>query len=447
MMPAEGAGRPPSLARRLIIGLVTFVALVGLLAMLAEPLTADRVSFVEWFAREEVKPLLASSLLRDADGRLVLVPSPGMAEYMARNPAFWFVATDGVTKIEGGAAPTMKIFQRDRINSRGATFAMLTRHGEVGVLFGAHGGAPWNGVRAWLVDRLQGWLVSLLAVTFCTTLITVRLVHFLLRPVQRAAQAAAALAPGDRHPALPQAGVPAEILPLVSAANAAFARLDEEHQRQRRFMANAAHELRTPIAILGVRLDEVPESRVKLALRRDVKRLGMLADQLLDLERLHRGVQEEKALVDIVTLTRAVVAEMAPLAISLGCSLSHDTAVSRLNLIGDENALRGVFLNLVSNALTHGGPSVAIGISIRDNGSVEVADNGIGIGADARGRVFEPFQRSGGGAGAGLGLHIVREVLRAHGASIMLRDGHPGCVFRICFPPGSADTAGAVDGA
>ncbi|WP_207484384.1 sensor histidine kinase [Arenibaculum pallidiluteum] len=420
---------------------MAFPALVGLLVLLAEPLTADGVSFAEWVAREQVKPLLAESLLRDASGRLVLEPSPELAAYMAENPGFWFFAVDGMTKIEGGAARSLDIFDGDRVNSHGATFHLVSRGGHVGVLFGDHRGDLWAGICAWLADRLHRWLVALLVLAACTTLITVRLVRFLLRPVQRAAEAAAALTPGQPVPALPEAGVPAEILPLVTATNAALARLDQEHERQRRFIANAAHELRTPIAILGVRLDELPESSVKLALRHDVKRLVMLTNQLLDVERLHHGRADQRRPVDIVALAREVVAEMGPLAIGLGSTLSFETALPRLDLRGDEQALRGVFLNLVSNALTHGGANITVEVRVRDDGAVEVADDGIGVAADARDRVFEAFQRSGGGGGAGLGLYIVREVLRAHGASIELRDGQPGSVFLIRFPASCREAA------
>ncbi|WP_035693574.1 sensor histidine kinase [Azospirillum halopraeferens] len=427
----------------MIQGLVAFVALVGLLVILTEPLREDRESFAEWFAREEVKPLLAESLVRDATGRLVLAPSPDLAAYMAGNPDFWFFATDGVTTIEGGAARSMNLFDGDQVNAHAPAFHFGIRHSRIALMFGGHRGDIGDGVRAWLADRLQRWLAALIVVTACTTLVIARLVHFLLRPVQRAAQAAAAPAPGQRVPALPEAGVPVEILPLVTATNAAFARLDEEHERQRRFIANAAHELRTPIAILGVRLDELPEGPAKLALRHDVKRLTMLADQLLDVERLQRGGIDGSRRVDVVALAREVVAEMGPLAIGLGSTLSFDTALPRLELRGDEHALRGVFLNLVSNALTHGGANIAIDMRVRADGSVEVADTGVGIVPEARGRVFDAFQRSGGGGGAGLGLYIVREVLRAHGASIDLRDGHPGAVFLIRFPP--SGTLSVVD--
>lgn len=436
------AACPPSLSRRMIAGVVALLGGLGLLAVLAEPLLADRVSLPEWFAREEVRPMLAASIHRDAAGTLFLDPSPELRTYMDDNPGFWFFATDGVWKIEGGAAPSLELWHGAKAEPQGTTFLLRAKAGRVGVLLGGYQGSPWAGVRAWLLDRLQRWLGLLVGLAVCTTLVTVRLVHFLLRPIQHAAQAAAALRPGQKLQALPEAGVPAEILPLVTATNAAFRRLEEEHERQRRFIANAAHELRTPIAILGVRLDELPECPTKLALLRDVKRLTVLADQLLDVQRMQLSEREERRPLDLVSLCREVVAEMGPLAIGLGSTLAFDTALPVLVRSADERALRGVFLNLVNNALTHGGPQVAVEVRVNADGTIDVVDDGGGIAAESRDRVFEAFQRgSGGGGGAGLGLYIVREVLRTHGATIALRDGRHGTAFRVSFPEehGNAD--------
>lgn len=435
-----GAPRPPSIARRIIIGLVSFLAVVGLLRTLADPFE-ERVSFTHFFTAEQVKPLLATSIVRDASGRLAFVPTPALTAYMADNPEFWFFASDGGTKIHGGAGKAAPGGMPDMIKPHrtpGITFHLKTRAGQVGVLMEGQHGDLWEGFRVWLTAELWEWLVIMIGLAIATTLITVHLVRFLLRPVRDAAEAAAALKPGLHGPALPEFGVPVEILPLVTATNAAFARLEREHDRQRRFIANAAHELRTPIAILGLRLDALPESPEKAVLRHDVTRLAMLANQLLDAERLHAEAAE-RAPVDIVALGRDVVAELGPLAIGLGSTLAFDTALPRRIVAGDRQALRGVFLNLVSNALNHGGAGITVELRVNADGSVEVTDNGVGIPEEARDRVFEAFQRAGTGigaatrGGAGLGLYIVREVLRAHGASIELRDHGIGAAFHVLF--------------
>ena len=136
----------------------------------------------------------------------------------------------------------------------------------------------------------------------------------------------------------------------------------------------------------------------------------------------------------MVALAREVVAETGPLAIDSGGTLAFRSALRQLNVMGDEQALRGVLLNLISNALTHGGRGVCVEVGIDVDGSIVVADGGVGVTVEARERIFEAFQRaSEGSAGAGLGLYIVREVLSAHRAQIELRDGRPGAVFRIRF--------------
>ena len=314
-------------------------------------------------------------------------------------------------------------------------FQLETQVGRVNLMLGGEHGELLEGAWVWLGDRLRRWLFTLIVVAVCVAVVTIALVQLLLRPVRAAARAAAALQPGQQVPALPEAGVPVEILPLVSATNAAFDRLEREHSRQRRFIANAAHELRTPIAILGIRLDELPEGQTKQRLRQDVRRLTMLANQLLDLERLHHsgGPQRDRR-VDMVALAREVVAETGPLAVDSGGILAFRSALRQLNVMGDEQALRGVLLNLISNALTHGGRGVCVEVGIDVDGSIVVADGGVGVTVEARERIFEAFQRaSEGSAGAGLGLYIVREVLSAHRAQIELRDGRPGAVFRIRF--------------
>jgi signal transduction histidine kinase len=430
--------RAPSLARRMILGLVAFQAFVGLLEIFAEPIASGRLSLRQWLAAEQAAQLVAVSVDRNAAGELIFKPTPDMLAYIAAAPDFWFYVTDGTELIRGGVQ--QPIFERGPDGVRkdprqGTMFQLETHVGRVNLMLGGEYGELLEGAWVWLGDRLRRWLFTLAIVAVCVTVVTIALVQLLLRPVRAAARAAAALQPGQHVPVLPEAGVPLEILPLVSATNAAFDRLEREHSRQRRFIANAAHELRTPIAILGIRLDELSEGQTKQRLRQDVRRLTMLANQLLDLERLHHsgGPQRDRS-VDMVALAREVVAEVGPLAVDSGGTLAFRSALRQLNVAGDEQALRGVLLNLISNALTHGGRGVSVEVRIDVDGSIVVADGGVGVTVEARERIFEAFQRaSEGSAGAGLGLYIVREVLSAHRAQIELRDGRPGAVFRIRF--------------
>lgn len=438
---------PPSLTRRMTLAIIAFHALGILLLLVAQPLLqASPGSLREWFATEQATKLLRDSLGRDATGELVYHPTAEMAAYIRDTPDFWFVAADGTARLRGGTGgpPISQLPGEDNAPGPrvelpiGVAIDIWTDGRRVGAIIGGQRGGLAAGIWAWITDWLGNWLLAVAAISAGTSLVTWLLVRFLLRPVREAAEAAGRLVPGQHQAGLPVEGVPAEILPLVSATNLAFTRVEKEHERQRRFIANAAHELRTPIAILSLRLDELPDDATRQKLQLDVRRLTLLANQLLDLERMrHATDTAEDRTVEMVGLAREVVAELVPLALTAGSDIALHSAVPRWNVGGDEQALRSVLLNLIGNALAHGGPGVQVELRIDGRGLIEVADSGPGVREDAKEQVFEAFQRAGGsGGGAGLGLYIVREVLRAHGASIELQDGKPGAVFRLRFPQG-----------
>lgn len=466
----DRADQPPSLTRRMTLGLITFHSVGILLLLLAQPLLRagpGSESLREWFATQQATKLLAESLSRDAGGALVFRPTAEMAAYIEATPEFWFVAADGTVRLRadgtlrlrgGRALPPFapwrteeRVLEGRLERPMGVAIDIWTEGRRVGAMIGGQRGSLAAGIWAWIEDWLGNWLLAVAAISVGTSLVTWLLVRFLLRPVRAAAEAAGRLVPGRHEASLPVAGVPGEILPLVTATNAAFDRVEEEHERQRRFIANAAHELRTPIAILSLRLDELPEGATRQRLQRDVRRLAMLANQLLDLERLrHAHALAGAALaqpVEMVGLAREVVAEMVPLTFAAGGDIAFHGEVARWDIRGDEQALRSVLLNLLGNALAHGGPGVQVELRIRADGVLEVADSGPGVPEGAGEQIFDAFQRAGASrAGAGLGLYIVREVLRAHGASIELRDGKPGAVFRLRFPGGEGPAAAPREG-
>lgn len=440
------ADQPPSLTRRMTIGIITFHSVGLLLLLLAQPFhDAGPSSLREWFAAQQATKLLAESLSRDARGDLVFTPTSEMAAYIEATPEFWFVASDGTARLRGGwvSLPGESgglVTWADL--PLGVAIDISTGGRRVGALIGGHRGNLAAGIWAWVTDWLGNWLLVVAAISVGTSLVSWLLVRILLRPVRAAAEAAKRLAPGQHHVGLPVRGVPAEILPLVTATNAAFDRVEKEHERQRRFIANAAHELRTPITILSLRLDELPEGATKQRLQLDVRRLTMLANQLLDLERMRHAALNDIAageLVEMVGLARDVVAEIVPMALATGGDVAFRSAVPRWEIQGDELALRSVLLNLLGNALAHGGPGVQVELRIDAHGMLEVADSGPGVPEATQDQVFEAFRRGGStSTGAGLGLYIVREVLRAHGASIELQDGGPGAIFRLRFPSADA---------
>jgi len=220
----------------------------------------------------------------------------------------------------------------------------------------------------------------------------------------------------------------------ASAVNAALERLDEGYERRQRFLADAAHELRTPIAILTTRLEALPDGSQRTRLLADAARLANLAEQLLDLQRIDRTARDA-APVDLVRLARQVAADLAPLAIAGGFDLSVEAEVDRVEVLGDAPSLERALTNLVQNAIEHAGDG-SIAIRVERDGAVEVVDEGEGVPPAHRRRIFEPFQRlNPRERGAGLGLHLVSEIVRLHRGSIAVLDGpNGGARFRMLLP-------------
>lgn len=246
------------------------------------------------------------------------------------------------------------------------------------------------------------------------------------------ARHAAALEP------LPEQGLPEEIVPLVSSLNNLLARLSEAFAAQRRFAADAAHELRTPLTALALQIQLVGRSRsdeeraAALArLSERVKRATRVVEQLLVLARLEPdAAQTPPRPIALDGLARAVLADAAPIAAQkpVELKLARDEP---LTVNGSEDSLRILCANLVDNAIRYtpaGGHIELRAYRAADRAVVEVADDGPGIPAAERERVFDRFYRGSDvdAAGSGLGLAIARQVAELHGGRIELGPGIGG---------------------
>jgi signal transduction histidine kinase len=259
-----------------------------------------------------------------------------------------------------------------------------------------------------------------------------------LAGVEHAAQQADAIDIEKRGARL-DADVPQEVLPLVRAMNGALDRLDQGYERQERFLADAAHELRTPLAILSARLGSLPPSPLKSKLSGDSARMGVIIEQMLDLQRLRSG-DERFVLIDLERLAHQVILDIGPLAFAAGYRLDFAGAGDRANVQGDRRAIERALTNLVQNAIDHGGGRGTIAIRVGIDW-IEVADEGPGIPKELCARIFEAFYKGRKeGRGAGLGLSLVDEVMRLHGGSVSIEDSACGACFRLSFPalPNSA---------
>ncbi len=249
-----------------------------------------------------------------------------------------------------------------------------------------------------------------------------------LRPL-RVLRRQLAQRPAHALQALQLDGAPAEVAPLVDALNGLFARIDTMLQAERRFTADAAHELRTPIAAIRaqaqVALAERDDARRAHALQATLQgcdRAARLVDQLLTLSRLESGAAVPMAPVDLCALARQVVADLAPRALVRQQELELDAAES-CSVMGDATLLSILLRNLVDNALRYSPPGARIAVTVSADGGVPqltVEDSGPGLDDAALQRLGQRFQRGLGhdASGSGLGWSIVRRIADVHGLQV-----------------------------
>jgi signal transduction histidine kinase len=241
---------------------------------------------------------------------------------------------------------------------------------------------------------------------------------------------------GQFEPLPPADPVRDELGELRAALREAAHQLQQAEELKSRFVANAAHELRTPLGLIRTEIDLAlrrprDEAELRAALeevRREVDRLARLAGRLLELESLPRRAPGDEP-VDLVDLARAAAAGWEASAAEREVRLTvrgPDAAVTR----GDATALRQALDNLLSNALRHAPARTSVLVEVAPAGAdwqVAVEDAGPGIPPAERERVFEPFQRApGAGKGAGLGLAIVQEIAAQHGGRARAEDPTAG---------------------
>lgn len=251
--------------------------------------------------------------------------------------------------------------------------------------------------------------------------------------------------PNEFQP-IDDAHVPAEAKPLTNALNALLARLKNTFERERRFTADAAHELRTPLAALKtqaeVALQATNEADRHQALRqvvRGVNRATHLVEQLLTLARLdpNGGFTEVKRL-DLFILAEDVVGDLVPHALQKDIEISLSGTRGKF-VEGSTDALRILLRNLVDNAIryTPQGGVVEVNVGAAEQGILlSVGDSGSGIPEEERAQVFKRFYRRLGtkASGSGLGLSIVNRVAVLHNVPIELDSSvHGGLLVRVIF--------------
>ncbi len=390
---------------------------------------------------------LKEALTRDTQGQLVVAESPALRAFKSENDRLWFVvATPEGTTVSYGAVPApyaglshyLRLVKDADI--RGATDtdevasidSIETMIGEIRVMYG--GNTSKTATFLTMLANTYPIYVPLLAIALPAVFLTVpRIVRHALAGLNSVVRKAPDIDPQRLGSRLPVEDVPKEVVPLIVAFNSILERLEEQFQARRRFLIDAAHELRTPIAIMQTRIEGMPAGQDRRRLMNDVARLGETAEQLLDFERSDQTADLHET-VDLVEIARTVVADLAPLAIAAGYEISFESDVDRLEREGSPSALPRAISNLVRNAIDHGGDAGTISVSVSADGRVAVSDEGPGIPADQREQVFEPFYRvTPRSKGAGLGLSLVKQIVSNHRGQIAVDSASSGTTFTIQF--------------
>jgi two-component system sensor histidine kinase TctE len=249
---------------------------------------------------------------------------------------------------------------------------------------------------------------------------------------------------------LDENSAPAEVRPLVRAMNDLLSRLSAALAAQQRFIADAAHQLRTPVAALKTQADlatrQVRDGEAATTLhhlKTAADHAARLVSQLLTLARAepgsHRSVMRQP--VELIALARDVAGEWVPRALARGIDLGFDDTSAAGTINADPFLIHEMLNNLIDNAIQYTPAGGRVTVRVRQQGEqaiLEVEDDGPGIPVEERKKIFERFYRLPGGApeGCGLGLAIVREIAQGHKATVAVQSGAGGrgTCMTVTFP-------------
>lgn len=280
-----------------------------------------------------------------------------------------------------------------------------------------------------------GWITA--PILLLLLAIDVGIIRRTIRPIVGASALAQRIGPSSTDLRLPEAGMPREVLPLVRAVNQALDRLEEGFRNQRAFTADAAHELRTPLAILRTQIDMIRDRDLAQSLRADVENMTRLVNQLLEIAELETVVIDAEETADLVAVSTEIAGFLAPLALSRNRTVAVSGTPGPVFVHGNADTIARAVRNLVENALAHTPAGSTVEITVEPNGELRVSDSGAGVPLADREHIFRRFwrrdrQRTGS---AGLGLAIVAEIAKMYGGTVSIGDNPGGgAVFVLRFP-------------
>ncbi len=414
---------------------------------IADTLLANVGQTGEKFVASEVEKLYAP----EANGRFIrILRGDGTALYASGEPKDESFATSAVPP-----PPLTKngeFFRKENLpGEKTLLVAALKCQGGNGATYIVEVGAPTMHIRAMLNQLLILLALGLPVILVAAIGGGLLLLQRTLAPVDHIARKAEQITQHNLSERLPVARTGDELERLSVSLNLMIGRLEDAVQNSKRFVADASHELRTPLAVLRGELENLsrdprldPAAADTLgSMLEEVERLTEIVEGLVALSRLDAGdARTEWVQFDLAELVATTADQMSLLAEDKEISVVHGPAPS-VWVQGDRARLKQVIVNLLDNAIKYTPAGGAIQWNVaRENGRaiLEVADNGIGIPAEAAPHVFDRFfrvdkARSRDEGGAGLGLSIVKSICSAHGGEVEVESalGH-GSRFRIRLP-------------
>ncbi len=460
-----------SLSSRLVLYWVFF----SMLAFFTIPVTViiplaafgiDDIGYVklEGLTSKRARIILLQALRQAPDGATYIEMTDALRAHIARNPEFRFAAFDPKTGVllAGSSRELADYFsgQMTRIEILGSTFHIVgdpnaqsrgsvrmvrTPTGRFGtIIYGAE--FHWDDLLFMLYYYLTITnIVAYILLCGALSIVALVVVRKNLEPLRSSAATVAEIDLDSLHRRVSTAGLPSEIVPFIDAVNAAFKRVDDGVARQRRFIANSAHELRTPIAILRTRVEKLDEAPIKQGIKRDAQRIQTILEQLLVLAQVEeRGTAATMPELDLGETILAVTADYTPIALSNGRRIAFEAPPSPVTARGYKWAVESVVTNLIENAARAEPAGGMVIVRVTSNATVEVADHGEGVAPAHRQMIFEPFWRKNGATpGTGLGLAIAKELIEKQGGRIWVEETPGGgATFKVSLQAGQTPGQG-----
>ncbi|MFG1466376.1 ATP-binding protein [Xanthobacter sp. DSM 24535] len=281
-------------------------------------------------------------------------------------------------------------------------------------------------------------IFPLLLLSLMFLLFNFSVVRSTLRPLQRTITAINAIDPAQVGTRIEAEASSREVAALVSAVNAMLERIERSVRALKDFAGDAAHELRTPLAVMMLSIGKLPDSPEKAKLEVDAQRMKRLVNQMLDMSYATALELDPDRRADLAAIAREVVTELTPLAVARGHSISFmDQGTAAVH--GHGEAIGRALRNLVENALTHTPAGAPVEVTVGPGPQLDVRDHGPGIPEDRRTEVLQRFRRLDRSQpdGAGLGLAIVSTIMTLQGGVMRIEDAHGGGArIRLVFREG-----------